>query len=318
MVNIAPQLLSYRANIVEEDIKKILIQSYPILLDMIPNQLLKIDSLSLFNPSIAEDVDKLFFLARESSHPIRLEKDYTKVLKSNLKDINHIFILSGDRFHHAGLLDDQVLANQFKSEYHGLHDIRLFKLENQIWGLGGMLLSREPKSLMRQVLFRLNENKVTQPLILDSPFGFQVEKNWMPVVKGGKLFFVYSLDPFVLLELSNKKIIVQGQVKESKDIKLFGNTAFVKYKDIFIGLAHQPRILIDKYYYLHCFVVLNDQLEFIEKSQPFFIMRRGVEFASGLLLQEEKMHITFGVADRAACMATINILDLKKFIHSVN
>jgi len=303
---------------VENILKKILIQSYPILLDTIPNELSKIGSLALFNPTITEIDNNLLLVARESSHPIKLEKNYTKVLKTNLHDKNHIYIVANNGFIHVGMLNDQILIDQYKTEYHGLHDIRLFKIKNQIWGLGGMLLSTSPKSMMKQVLFQLAGDKVAHPHILNSPFGVYVEKNWMPVVKQEKLFFIYSLDPFILLEFEDKKINVQRQMGKEQNLRLFGNTPFIKYQNVFLGLAHHPRVFIDKYFYLHCFVVLNENLEFIEETEPFFIMRRGVEFACGLLLQGENLHITFGVADRAACMATIKIHELKKLVHSIN
>lgn len=301
----------------EDYIKKIAIQTNPVLLDMIPNSLLKIDFPNIFNPSIVLENNNITIIARQSSHPIVLEKVYKKVLKSNLQDTNHIFRYEKNRFNYMGPLDDEVLKDKYKFDYHGVHDIRLIKKNDEIYGLGVMLLSSLPQSQMRQVLFRIDKNKIVEPITLDSPFGLRVEKNWMPVVVDENFFFVYSLDPFVLLEYSNEKFIIHGNIKEPPALKLYGNTQFIKYKNIYLGLAHHPRILIDKYYYLHCFVVLNENLEFIEESPPFFLMRRGVEFATGLSLQGENLYITFGVADKVACMAKLQIEDLKKLVHSI-
>lgn len=61
---------------------------------------------------------------------------------------------------------------------------------------------------------------------------------------------------------------------------------------------------------------MNKNFEIIEISEPFFIQKRGIEFACGLIWDGDDLLVSYGVADRAAFYARIQIKSLKKYLVS--
>ena len=56
----------------------------------------------------------------------------------------------------------------------------------------------------------------------------------------------------------------------------------------------------EKVYYTHNFLVLDDEFDIFEISEPFFIERSGIEYAGGLVASDSGVYVTYGVADRVS------------------
>lgn len=155
------------------------------------------------------------------------------------------------------------------------------------------------------VSFQIINNVAINPTIWTSPTKRKLDKNWVPLISEDQLYFVYSIDPTVVLKvLDGKGFFVSGNPK-ANDIKLSGGTPFIELNNHFVSVAHYPRFLHDKLYYRHCFVVMNRNFQIIEVSEPFFFQRPGIEFACGLEFQHGNIYISYGVGDRSAYIAQI-------------
>ena len=139
--------------------------------------------------------------------------------------------------------------------------------------------------------------------IFPSPLKLKEEKNWVPLVIGEDLYFAYSVDPLVLFKFTGEGLIYGSKKPSShENIRLRGGTQFVHWKDgLYLGIAHQQRIKTHKFHYLHEFAVFDSkQMKMIETSEPFFLHKRGIEFAAGIMRCGNSMVISYGVSD-AAC-----------------
>ena len=156
------------------------------------------------------------------------------------------------------------------------------------------------KKICRQALVRLNGSKMSLCAIFPSPLKLREEKNWSPLIIGDNLYFAYSIDPFVLFKFAEGKLNLVGKKPLShENIRLRGGSQFVHWKnETYISIAHRQRIKTHKIHYLHEFVVFDSKhMDLIETSEPFFLHKRGIEFAAGMIRCHNSIVISYGVSD---------------------
>jgi hypothetical protein len=215
-----------------------------------------------------------------------------------------------------------VLHKYPKLSYHGIEDLRLINNYNSILGVGAAVVSDDLGLRTIQVLFTLDTDNLAllNPIIPNSP-NEEVwsEKNWIPLVQDGKIYIIYSIDPFIIYELLGDKLVPSietgGFIGDHKSIRIQGGTNLVFIDEEFIGIAHDYKYIADKIYYTHRFYKLNSNREIIELGDSFVIESRGIEFVTGLAIKDDKLYISYGLSDRAAKLIIMNISDLSKFLN---
>jgi hypothetical protein len=163
---------------------------------------------------------------------------------------------------------------------------------------------------------RIEDRAVIDYQELQSPIGAPIEKNWTPVVVDDNLFIVYSLSPYVVYLYADSELkLVRGVAPSANNCEIRGGTQFVRMDDKYIGLGHfRPIWYKRKFYYRHAFIVLDNAINIEDISEPFFIQRRGIEFASGLELHPNGLLLSYGVSDRAAACVTVTRSELLKWV----
>ena len=139
------------------------------------------------------------------------------------------------------------------------------------------------------------------------------EKNWMPVVQdgiqgaGSRLWFVYSVDPLVVLRYDTSSRLVHPTVSEiaGRGGCLRGSSQLRPYGDGFLAVVHQVHRMPTTTY-LHRFVRFDRFLQVIAMSEPFYFVRRGIEFCAGLVHWRGKWVLSFGLADKDAQLALVD------------
>lgn len=306
-------------------IKGCFINSHPILLDRVPHTLTRVshEHWNLYNPSILRYEDGFLVTARSSNCSLAKETSAPDFYFYNqLWNINHLFYFDkkNTKIWHKELVDSSI-KEKFKSGYHGIEDIRLFEFEDKVHCVATCVTVKEGLGhagyKARPVSFNLIDNVATNPLIWESSLGRKAEKNWTPLVKNDALYLVHQLDPLTIVEINGDKASLRkGQIQDHP-ITISGGTPFVKIGSNYLAVAHYPKLSLDKHYYRHCFVVMSSHFELVEISEPFFIQRRGIEFACGLTRDDDDLLLSYGVADRAAFYARIPIDSLKRYVFSL-
>ena len=267
----------------------------------------------IFNPSVVAYRGEFVFMSRSSS--LRKIRDNFSYYASSPHDtINVIHRLDKrlDLVSHT-VLDDSLLRSSCASAQYGLEDSRLFAWGEKLWAIGAGVSPGPGGGLcVTQILVRIDDCKIVEFFELPSPNGMP-EKNWIPYVKDDRLFFVYSFSPMIVYEFNDGRIHLQFSLKQNdaETFSIRGGTPFVPWRGGLIGVVHTAPALLDKYYYQHMFVALDSNLNVLDVGEPWFIQKRGIEFACGLTEFNGNLLLSYGVSDRASayCVLPASLID---------
>ena len=300
---------------------QILISSTPVLTEKWNLKPVKIDiesEYACFNPSIVKTSGGYQLIAR-STNVINLNDGTYQYLSIPHVTKNYLLFLN-DNFE---ITDKKILNNNLNEELslkvqYGIDDIRIFKWAEQYWVCGAVpYLSKGSEDVgSKQIFCRLNGDELVDHKLIDSPYNRKVEKNWVPVINNEELSFACGLAPLDLMHYKNGELLHHKQkIKDAQDFSIRGGTPFINWKNVLLGIVHSAHIHHKgKRYYTHHFVTLNSKLEMLEISEPFFIQRKGIEFASGLELDDGGVVLSYGVADRRCRVVRIPDSIIEKYI----
>lgn len=154
---------------------------------------------------------------------------------------------------------------------------------------------------------------------LQFPHQVQVEKNWCPLVDAdAPLRIVYSMQPFVLLEPD----IVTGYCRIVTNIEykfklpgvpysqpnLRGSTPWVPFQDGWLAVGHYVYFLEPLNHqrvYYHFFMYIQKEFNEISVSHPFHFEEHVIEFATGLISDQDCVVISFSAMDSALRQVSI-------------
>ena len=312
---------SARESRLEDALKYAEIAGTPILTSGCADTIVRLPNLSegpAFNPSAIRQDDGFIFCSRQTNLCNRMDGTYfyepgaihnsTSVLQWTDSS------LSVTR---TEILDDSLVRDRCRFAANGIEDIRLFRWKDSIFGLGAAVASDDNLHFAaRQILMRIEGRAVIDYQELQSPIGAPIEKNWTPIVVDDNLFIVYSLSPYVVYQYADSELkLVRGVAPSANNCEIRGGTQFVRMDDKYIGLGHfRPIWYKSKFYYRHAFIVLDNAINIEDISEPFFIQRRGIEFASGLELHLNGLLLSYGVSDRAAACVAVTRSELLKWV----
>jgi hypothetical protein len=254
--------------------------------------------LPIFNPGVASFQNEIVFISRSSNLVCLGENRYVYAASPH-NSINVFHRYDNDlNFLGWRTLEDAPLR---KDAPGGIEDVRLFIWQGCLWGIGAGIGFAERGNLRaRQVLVRFEDFSVADFTVLPCPGGHRLEKNWVPIVKDGNLYLIYSFDPMVVYEFHKGNLrLVKGEPTRKGDFPLRGGTPLMPWNGYHVGLVHAVQLKRKKYY-LHAFVALDSNFDVVELSEFFYIQRPGIEFAAGLLEHKGDFLVSYGVADRVS------------------
>ncbi|MDQ2675405.1 MAG: hypothetical protein M3Y34_01230, partial [Actinomycetota bacterium] len=167
------------------------------------------------------------------------------------------------------------------------------------------------------VLLTLDGASVTAARILHGPDPHRHEKNWMPYAADGKLSFVYTCGPTVVMRVDParggpERIASHGAPNEahafrggSQGIDVPGGVLFCIHEALDFG---GPRR------YLHRWVKFDAAWRLVDASRRFHFTDRDVEICVGLARRGRELIASFGVDDAAAALA---VMDLDEVVASL-
>ncbi len=178
----------------------------------------------------------------------------------------------------------------------GLEDLRLCHDDlGKLWFLGTSL---EYSSVIRQVYGTIEGHTATIRNILPSPRN-TIEKNWVFVTPA---LIVYCWDPITLYTFPDMTLL---RTLSSTPIicAMRGSSNAVHWNGDWWFVTHSVGERAGRRYYLHYFVVLDNELTRVERvSVPFFIGRSspGIEFCLGFSLDAKGALLGYSIDDSSA------------------
>ena len=199
----------------------------------------------------------------------------------------------------------------------GLEDMRLFEWRGEMW-TSSTVRELNKEGWCEQVLAKI-DTSTTQPHIVEwsqmLPAKRQHEKNWMPWVINGVLWFAYRL---------NEAVNSYGQPTAKTPCNfaidhMSGSSQVIPFKGGWLALVHEACYQADKVtrYYQHRFVFFDAEGIVRSISLPFVFHSKQIEFANGLARHPDRKRIivSYGVADNEAWLATIDDYDMSGLLH---
>jgi len=194
----------------------------------------------------------------------------------------------------------------------GFEDLRLFAWRGELW-CSSNVREMTPEGWCEQVLARIDAAAPGPCRLSDwrvlRPDGPRLhEKNWMPLVAGERLRFVYLCDPTRVVDEQGRTTV--ETIPPIKAELFRGGSQAVSFDDGWLALIHEAmeRTSGRSRYYQHRFVWLDEANVLRRVSRAFFFNKKGVEFAAGLAWHPDgkRLVVSYGVGDGEAWIATLD------------
>jgi hypothetical protein len=271
----------------------------------------------VFNPSVARWAGRFVFVVKSPNY--RCAMDGAIIAERGPVQLDNYIYSCGETFERFEMakLDDGLVRRTGTCAVDGIADIRLFVWKESLWGIGaGIKRLRGLEYSATQMLFRIEAETVVEVVPLPSPNRLSIEKNWTPLVLRDELYLVYGISPFIVYKFTGLGLVrVRGDPVPSNDFDVRGGTPFVGLRGKYVALIHfRAEKLRGKLFYRHAFAVVDGNLNLEELSEPFFLQRKGMEFATGLEAYRDGLIASYGVSDRGAAFCELSLAQLREWI----
>jgi glycosyltransferase involved in cell wall biosynthesis len=206
----------------------------------------------------------------------------------------------------------------------GFEDMRLFGWRGALWCIA-TLCELTPEGWRQQVLARIDESDDGQCQLVDwrvlEPEGpRRHEKNWMPLVEGEILCFVYLCDPTRIVDNAARTVAETVSLIAAEEFR--GGTQAIAFAGGWLALVHEVGFGgadNEARLYHHRFVWFDEAHALCGVSRPFIFEKPGVEFAAGLAWHPDgqRLIISYGVGDGTAWLATVEAVEVRAVLDDV-
>jgi tetratricopeptide (TPR) repeat protein len=253
------------------------------------------------NPSICWHEGTLWCVVRTVNYEI-IEKTYTVDDADGIvRTENYLGRLVDGEFIEPRPMRDRDPSLRQPSRIVGYEDIRLVSVHGELTG-SATVCDRDPSG--RRLIARLHLNKVGDVMRADvQPSNQQHEKNWMPLAVDDKFTWIYSLDPTAILP---------GPLRSCPlALDHLRGGAAIPFDEGYLCVTHETIDTDKGRIYLHRFVYLDDEFNVEAVSPSWVFAHYGIEFCSGLALDGESILLTYGIDDKEAWLARIDVEEIK-------
>lgn len=205
---------------------------------------------------------------------------------------------------------DETCRLKFVEFPQGYEDCRPFR-----WGSDNVFVATvcdaNDRGIQEMILVRLDDRfSCVDFTLLRGPWSSVRQKNWVPVVDGDRLHFLYAIgdSPIVLTYRSDGIRPIRAQ-DDFTPTSFRGSSQAVRLSDGWIFVGHE-RIDEGRSVYTHRFVRMNERFEVVAMSRPFYFLKRGIEFCAGLVQDRDRLVVSFGVDDREAWLGFFSLSEV--------
>ena len=228
--------------------------------------------------------------------------------KSRLKTENCLFRLKNyEEVEGSQFMKVKTELEETGDTYMGLEDVRLYEVD----GKAKFVATQFQWSPSRQIRIAVGSVDLTEGLfhdfqVIEPPQQTGCEKNWIPIVRGGKEEFIYQWYPLQIgIIKGNRLEITQTWPTSRLFQKVRGSSVFHEVEEGLIGVVHYSIDGSPRNYY-HMLVTLDrDTLKPLLVSQPFVFGRIGIEFCIGFAVRGSEFQFWYSQHDRDPVWLTI-------------
>ena len=267
------------------------------------------------NPSVARIGDKLMCVIRTVNYTISSEGHYlmpegeTAIRARNwLAELNiDLKVNSATEI----LPPENWPSPPAYGEVIGWEDMRLFDC-NGLPCVSATVRELYADGMCRQVFASIDGERLTNWRVM-SPEG-RHEKNWAPIADN-RASYLYLSDPTRVVH-TNRDILADSTPSIAAE-NFRGGSQLIPLDGGWLGLIHEvPHF----HRYSHRFIWLDADFRLAKVSTQFrFLGTHGIEFAAGMAwLDDERLVISFGVADAEAWLATVSTENVRGILRTMD
>ncbi len=259
------------------------------------------------NPSIVLQKGKLWCVVRSVNYLLHGRGQYAiDDADGVVRTENYLGILGEDnKLTEPRLMRDLDPGPRKPSAITGYEDIRLASLKGKLVA-SATVCDRDPA---RRLIARLEldpTGSIQQAFV--QPSRQWHEKNWMPFAAGGKLAWVYSIDPTIVLVSAERAEEMETRIKPSPlSLEHLRGGAVIPFEDGYLAVCHEVVETNEGRLYLHRFVRMSAEHEVTAASPAWVFCHHGIEFCAGLALRDKKeLLLSYGIGDKEAWIMRID------------
>lgn len=198
--------------------------------------------------------------------------------------------------------------------YDDIEDIKICAFNERMIGMGTYTggLQEDGKKEIAVVEFT-TEFQPIRRMVIPSPFGFDVEKNWAPCVVDGVLHFVYSFSPLIVLRYDpdhpgSTSVVAGGDIDERNfDFLTGGSSAGIHVPEGYLFATHRRRFHVPSlsYNYVNRIYLIDRHFKIAAASNYYVLNENAVQFVNGMEQDGPDLIISFGWRDRSAYVCRV-------------
>jgi len=303
----------------------------------------------LCNPSIAiDDKKKIIYNFRAHNYVFDILTNSYHYEDPCIETTNLLSYLERNEWeqeavHPISVIDKPMV---FPSNVLGYEDVRLIYFRGNLYGIA---TSREHtrSNINKMYLLKYdgdNKDKVTVKALVHENSALNLfdedrcEKNWSPFVCNDELLMIYTFSPLIILhcDVDTGMLRFKQHSITKRDMTSYrGGTQFVPFhlfeQNGYLGIIHQvaqrplPNNIWGRYYFHRFVFIFNHNDNHKQKkgfrvravSKPFYFREKTVEFASGLVVTDTEIIITYGFEDKQPWQCNIPLESFRKSIKSL-
>jgi FkbM family methyltransferase len=196
----------------------------------------------------------------------------------------------------------------------GFEDARLFSWKGKWWATATVRDFTDHGRPEIALLEVDDDGAVVRAEPMRGPWNVHVQKNWMPLVDGDSAKFIYatSLDGdvgstviFDLVEASDPEARPRYSIQPPANAtfdhgRLRGGSQAVRVDGGWIFCVHDVAFSGSNRIYTHRFALIDERLQLVSMTDPFYFEKLGIEFCAGLTLVDGKLVASYAVNDSSA------------------
>ncbi len=269
------------------------------------------------NPSVARWGDRLVAVLRTVNYELRDDGHYVTFDGSPITTRNYLLRLN-DALEIESSAEILPPADWPPPQYQlvrGFEDPRLFVWHDALW-CTATVRDQTPEGWCEQVLARIDCPPIGPCRLTDwrmlRPEGERLhEKNWMPLVDGDVLRFIYLCDPTQVVDDTARTVAESVPPIAADEFK--GGSQAIAFDGGWLALIHEVIEHGGKRRYQHRFVWFDAENTLKKVSRRFYFAESGIEFAAGLAWHPDNQQflISHGIGDNQAWLATVNAEEVR-------
>ena len=221
-------------------------------------------------------------------------------------------------------------------EFVGLEDARVVVWDDKMWLCGvrrDTTTNGVGRMEMSKIALKNGQYVETERYRLDTPNSVDTycEKNWVPI-NDKPYHFVKWTNPVEVVKVDLKTKLDNQHYKCEqvflgdtilnlpRDIR--GGSNLVNFGDNYLMVTHEVNLFKSELnnkdaYYFHRFFLLDKEFNVIKISDSFNFLTGNIEFATGLVVKDEEVYISFGFQDNSAFLLKTSVEFIDKLLVDV-